>query len=147
MGSETTKALRVRRREADARVARLIAAADERSPIGSARLARIKTATREGRRAMRALESAERTVVDAEAQVGAALIRVTQTGLSRSEAFELLGLRRAIGRRLIELAAPTRRTCSDFSTATPAERASSATQADGETGTSNTGGASNEGNL
>ena len=147
MGSETTKALQARRREAAARVDRLIAAAHERSPIGSARLARIKAATRDGRRALKALESAERSLAEAETQVGDALNRLTQDGLSRSEAYESLGLSRAIGRRLIELAAPTRRKCTDFSTSTPAERASSAARVDGETGTSRHGGASNEGNL
>ena len=126
MGSETTKALLARRREAAARVDRLIAATEEHSPIGSVRRARIKSATREGRRALRALDSAERTLAEAESQVGNTLIRLTQDGLSRSEAYEALGLSRAIGRRLIGLAVCTRRTPADLSTDAPTERASSA---------------------
>ena len=103
MGSETTKALLARRREAAARVDRLVAAAEEPSPIQASRLARIKSANREGRRALRALDSAERTLAEAETRVGSALIRLTQEGLSRSEAYASLGLSRAIGRRFIEL--------------------------------------------
>jgi len=104
VGSETTKALLARRREAAARVDRVIAAAKERSPNGASRLARIRSAIREGRRALRALDSAERTLADAETQVGNTLLRLTQDGLSRSEAYESLGISRAIGRRLIALA-------------------------------------------
>jgi hypothetical protein len=147
MGSETTKALLARRREAAAQVERLIAAAEERSHIGASRLARIKSATREGRRALRALDSAERTLAEAETQVGTTLLRLTQDGLSRSEAYKSLGISRAIGRRLIELAAGTRRTSVDSSMDAPTERASIETQADSASGASREGGASNEGNA
>ena len=136
MGSETTKALRARQREASARVDRLIAEADERSPIGSARRARIKSAVRDGRRALRALDAAERALADVEGRAGAALTRLTEDGLSRNEAYESLVVSRAVGRRLIELAVTTRRTSADFSTGTSTDRASSADHAEGETGAS-----------
>lgn len=145
MGSETTKALQARRREAAARVDRLIAAADERSPIGSARRARIKTTIRDGRRALRALDAAERVLAEVETRVGAALIRLTEDGLSRSEAYESLGISRAVGRRLLELAVTTRRTSAVFSTGRSTDPASSADRADGETGASD--GATTKGNL
>ena len=146
MGIETTKALLARRREAEARVDRLIAAAEERSPIGASRLARIKSANREGRRALRAIDSAERALAEAETRVGNTLIRLTQEGLSRSEAYKSLGISRATGRRLIELAGCTRRTSADFSTDAPIDRAPLSTGVEGATGASREGRVSNEGN-
>ncbi|WP_148046156.1 hypothetical protein [Nocardioides marmoriginsengisoli] len=134
MGSETTKALRARQREASTRVTRLIAEADAGSPIGSARRTRINSAVREGRRAITALGSAERAVADAEARAGAALIRITEDGLSNNEAFESLGISRAVGRRLINLSVSTRRAPAGLSTSTSTDPTPGANRADGETG-------------
>lgn len=82
----------------------------------------------------RALDAAEQALAEIEAGVGAALIRVTEDGLSRNEAYVSLGLNRAVGRRLIELALTTRCTSADSSTGTPTDRASSANRTDRETG-------------
>jgi len=104
MGIETTKALQARRRESDARIERLIAQADERSPIGSVRRARIKEAARIARRRLRALAAAQRSIAAIEVEIGQALLRVVNQGLSRNEAFDLTGLSRPLGRRYLDLA-------------------------------------------
>jgi len=104
MGSETSKALRARRRESAAQIERLIAQADERSPIGSARRARIKEAGRLARRRLRALTAAQSSVAAIEIEVGLALLKAVDEGLSRNEAFELAGLSRHLGRRYVDLA-------------------------------------------
>lgn len=132
MGSETTKALVARRRAASARADRLVAEARERDPIGSARRARISSTVREGRRALKALGAAERALVDLQARVGAALIRLTEDGLSRNEAYQSLNVSRAVGRRLIRLSASTRPAVSGLSTGTSTDPASGADPAHGE---------------
>jgi len=104
MGSETNKALRARRREFAAQIERLIARADERSPTGSARRARIKEAARLARRRLRALTAAQESVAAIEIEVGLALLKAVDEGLSRNEAFELAGLSRHLGRRYVDLA-------------------------------------------
>jgi len=104
MGSETSKALRARRREFAAQIERLIAQADERSPIGSARRGRIKEAGRLARRRLRALAAAQQSVAVIEIEVGLALLQAVDEGLSRNEAFELAGLSRHLGRRYVDLA-------------------------------------------
>lgn len=133
MGSETTKALTARQREASTRVGRLIAGAEERSPIAAARRARINSATRDGLRALKALSAARRSVADAEERAGAALILLTRDGLSSIEAYQSLGISRAVGRRLIELSAPTRRTPDGQSTGTSTDPSSPTDRPDGET--------------
>lgn len=104
MGIETTKALQARRRESAARIDRLIARAAERSPIGSVRRARIKEAARMAQRRLRALAAAQQSVAAIEVEIGQALLRVVDQGLSRNEAFDLVGLRRHLGRRYLDLA-------------------------------------------
>jgi hypothetical protein len=104
MGIETTKALQARRRESAARIDRLIAQADERSPIGSVRRARIKEAARIARRRLRALAAAQQSVAAIEVEIGQALMRVVDQGLSRNAAFDLAGLSRHLGRRYLDLA-------------------------------------------
>jgi hypothetical protein len=104
MGSETSKALRARRREFTAQIERLIAQADQRSPIGSARRARIKESGRLARRRLRALTAAQESVAAIEIEVGLALLQAVEEGLSRNEAFELAGLSRHLGRRYVDLA-------------------------------------------
>ena len=117
MGIETTKALQARRRETAARIDRLIAQADARSPIGSARRARIKEAARIARRRFRALAAAQQSVAAIEVEIGRALLRVVDQGLSRKEAFDLAGLRRHLGRRYLDLALSARtQVPSEFST-------------------------------
>jgi hypothetical protein len=104
MGIETTKALQARRREAAAHIERLIARADERSPIGSARRARIKEGARLARRRIKALTAAQEAVASIELEVGQALLRVIDQGMSRNGAFELAGLSRHLGRRYVDVA-------------------------------------------
>ena len=104
MGSETAKALRARRREAAAASARLLAAVDERSPIGAARRERIKAAASLARRRLKTLAVAHQRVDEIEVEVGQALIRIVDQGLSRNEAYELVGLSRHLGRRYLDLA-------------------------------------------
>lgn len=134
MGSETTRALTARQREASTRVDRLIAEAEARSPIGSARRARITSIVREGRRALKALSAGRHALADAEERAGAALILLTEVGLSSSEAYQSLGISRAVGRRLIELSAPTRRSAAGPSTSTSHDPSSGSDRPDGETG-------------
>src|SRR5680860_1315621 len=104
MGIETTRALKARRREAAARIDRLIAQADLLSPIGSVRRARIKEGARIARRRLRALTAAQQSVAAIEVEIGQALLRVVDQGLSRNEAFDLAGLSRHLGRRYLDLA-------------------------------------------
>ena len=98
MGAETAKALRARRRESRAHIDRLIAKADEPSPIGSARRAQITASARLVRRRLKALASAQQAAAAIEAEIGRALLRVVAQGLSRNEAFELAGVSRHLGR-------------------------------------------------
>jgi hypothetical protein len=104
MGIKTTRALQARRRESDAHIERLVARADERSPIGSARRARIKDGARLVRRQIRALATAKRAVTTTEVEIGHGLLRILDQGISRNEAFELAGLSRHHGRRYVDLA-------------------------------------------
>lgn len=120
MGIETTKALQARRRECAAQIERLIARADERNPIGSARRARIKETARLARRKVRGLIAAQQSVAATELEIGQALLRLVGKGMSRNEAYELVGLSRHLGRRYLDLAMsspPTQPT--DFSTDLP----------------------------
>jgi hypothetical protein len=146
VGIETTKALRARRREAAARVDRLVAGAEERSPVVSARRGRIRAAVRDGRRAVRAMDAAERALVEGRARVGRALTRLTGDGLSRNEAYQALGVSRAVGRRLIE--PPTER-CTSAAVPPPraAEDAAPSSPATGAAGSPRPGATSNEGIL
>lgn len=104
MGSETAKALRARRREAAAASARLLAAVDERSPIGAARRERIKATASLARRRIKALAMAQQRASEIETEIGHALARIVDQGLSRNEAYELVGLSRHLGRRYLDLA-------------------------------------------
>jgi hypothetical protein len=104
MGVTTARALQARRRASSAHIDRLIAKADERSPIGSVRRARIKDAAQLARRKARALEAAHQAVTVVEVEIGIALLRLVDQGMSRNEAFELAGLRRHLGRRYLDLA-------------------------------------------
>lgn len=104
MGIETTKALQARRRESAAYIERLIARADERSPVGSARRARIKNGARFARRQIKSLAAAQQAVRAIEVEIGHALLRLVDQGMSRNDAVELAGLSRHLGRRYIELA-------------------------------------------
>ena len=104
MGTETGKALRARRRESRAHIDRLIARADERSPLGSVRRARVAESARLARRRIKALATAHEEAAAIEVEIGRALLRVVEQGLSRNEAFELAGLRRHLGRRYLAAA-------------------------------------------
>lgn len=145
MGSEATRALTARQREASTRVDRLILEAEARSPIGIARRARITSIVREGRRALKALSAARLALADAEERAGVALILLTGVGLSSSEAYESLGISRAVGRRLIELSAPTRSIADGLSTGTSTAPSSRTDRPDGETGAPH--GATTKGSL
>lgn len=101
MGTETAKALRARRRESRAHIDRLIARADERSALGSVRRARVAEAARLARRRLKSLASAHEVAAAIEVEIGRALLRIVEQGLSRNEAFELAGLRRHLGRRYL----------------------------------------------
>ena len=104
MGTETAKALQARRRESRARIDRLIARADERSPISSVRRTRIVESARLARRRLRALATTQQAAAAIGVEIGQALLRVVDQGLSRNEAFELAGVSRHLGRRYVELA-------------------------------------------
>jgi hypothetical protein len=104
MGVTTTRALQGRRRASAAHIDRLIAKADQRSPIGSARRVRITDAARLARRKVRALDAARQAVTALERETGDALLRLVDQGMSRNEAFELAGLARHLGRRYLDLA-------------------------------------------
>ena len=112
MGVTTARALQARRRESAARIERVIGKADERTPIGSARRTRIKEAGRLARRKVRALAAAQQSVAALEVEVGLALLKVIEQGLSRNEAFELVGLSRHHGRRYLDLVAGSQTPCS-----------------------------------
>lgn len=117
MGVGTSKALQARRREVASHVDRLIAQADERSPIGSVRRAQIKEGARLARRRIKTLAVAREAVAAIELEIGHALIWVVDQGMSRNEAFELAGLSRHLGRRYIELALRAQsQVAGDFST-------------------------------
>ncbi len=117
MGIETTKALQTRRRESSAQIERLIAQADDRDPIGSVRRARIKETARLARRKVRALTAAQRSVSAIELEFGRILLRLLGQGISRNEAFELVGISRHLGRRYVDLAVGSPRSePTDFST-------------------------------
>ena len=131
MGIETTRALQARRRESAARIKRLIARADERSPISSIRRATILDTARLARRQVRALSNAQDAVSTIEFEIGQTLLRIIGHGLSRNEAFELAGLRRHLGRRYLDLATsspPPQPT--DFSTDQPSDDATGVAGAD-----------------
>lgn len=131
MGIETTKALHTRRRESAAQIERLIARANERNPIGSARRARIKETARVARRKVRALTASQQSVAAIEVEIGQALLRLLGHGMSRNEAFELVGLSRHMGRRYLDLAIsspPPQPT--DFSTELSADRATGRAETD-----------------
>jgi hypothetical protein len=104
MGTETAKALRARRRESRAHIDRLIAKADERTPLGSVRRARVAESARLARRRLKALATAQQAAAAIEVEVGRALLRVVAQGLSRNEAFELAGVSRHLGRRYLAAA-------------------------------------------
>ncbi len=104
MGIETTKALQARRRESAAQIERLIARADERDPTGTARQARNKQTARLARRKVRALTAAQQSVSAIELELGRILLRLLGQGMSRNEAFELVGMSRHLGRRYVDLA-------------------------------------------
>ena len=111
MGVTTARALQARRRESAARIERVIAKADERSPIGSAHRTRINKAARLARRKVRALVAAQQSVTAIEVEIGLVLLQVVEQGLSRNEAFELVGLSRHHGRRYLDLAAGSQTPC------------------------------------
>lgn len=104
MGVTTARALQARRRESATRIERVIARAEERSPIGSARRTRMKDAARRARRKVAALAAAQQAAAAIEVEIGRALLDVVEQGLSRNEAFELAGLARHLGRRYLDLA-------------------------------------------
>ncbi|WP_156391568.1 MULTISPECIES: hypothetical protein [unclassified Nocardioides] len=104
MGIETSKALRARRRECVSQIDRLITRADERSPLGSVRRARVKDAARRARRRHRALASVRQSAAALEIEIGQALLDIVDHGLSQNDAYELVGLSRHLGRRYVDLA-------------------------------------------
>ena len=91
MGIETTKALQARRRECAAQIERLIARADERNPIGSARRVRIKETARLARRKVRALTAAQQSVTAIELEIGQALLALSAKGCPATRRSSLSG--------------------------------------------------------
>lgn len=147
MGMQAAKNIRARQRETAARVERLITQRDERAPIGSARRARIHTAIREVRHALRARNAAQAKARSAETAAGAALARIVAEGLCRRDAFEATGLPTSVGRRLIRSAeGSTPPVGSTSSTGQAPTSARVASAEDRETGTT-TSGASTRGKL
>ena len=98
MGIETTKALRARRRESAARIERLIAAG------GRTQSDRHRRAGHESRRRLGSPAGGSgrsrppnESVAAIEVEIGQALLRLVGQGMSRNEAFELVGLSRHHG--------------------------------------------------
>lgn len=104
MGTETTRALQRRRRRAASQIDRLIARAEAEDPIGSAHRARTCATARTAHRALRVLADAQVAVAELELHIGRLLVRLVGQGMSRNEAFALVGLRRHVGRRYLDLA-------------------------------------------
>jgi len=98
-----------------ARVDRLIADRDERGPNASARRQRITAAVRDGRRALLTRRTSRAAVQDAEARVGAALVRITAEGLPLKAAIDAVGVSKTVGRRLASASAETTRRLSPAS--------------------------------
>ena len=103
MGVVATKAIQVRRRSTGARIDRLVAQRDASDAGRSARNQRIRAATRDARKALRAKAAADRAGETAEVRAGAAVRRLIDGGLSISDAAVLLDLSRGAVRRLSRL--------------------------------------------
>lgn len=105
MGDNAGTAVRARQRASARHIEQLIAQRDKRAPEASGRTARIKTAVRDGRRALRRLSTVQGAVCQAEVRVGTCLARITAERVPVRDAIEALGLSRAAGRRLLQAAA------------------------------------------
>jgi DNA-directed RNA polymerase specialized sigma24 family protein len=122
MGVKGSAAIRARQREVTGRVERLIAQANTRGSIGSGRKEEIRSAVRAGRVALRTRERVLADLDSATAEVGAALNRLVEAGLTHAEACEALGLSVGVGRRLLHKAKqPQERATTRSSTTSPAE--------------------------
>jgi hypothetical protein len=148
MGTETSKALRARRRESTAHIDHLIARADERSPLGSARRAHVAQGACLARRRLKALAATRQAAAVIEVEIGRALLRVVEQGLSRNEAFELAGVSRYLGRRYLARAEGARASAqANFSTDPTAPAHPESARRDRGTDGSQPGAAVSEGNA
>ena len=148
MGVVATKAIQVRRRSTDVRIDRLVAQRDASDAGRSARNQRIKAATRDARKALRAKAAADRAGETAEVRAGAALRRLADEGLTISDAAALLDLSRSAARRLNRLpTGATEPVAAESSTESVDERARGDLGAHGEDSSTATCGDTTEGNL
>lgn len=104
MGTETNRALLSRRRESTARIARLVAEAEARTPEAAARHHRITQSLGLARRRLLALAEAERTASALVEGIGQASLAAEADGLSRNQVFAHLGLSRHLGRKYVAAA-------------------------------------------
>lgn len=126
MGSQATKAIRARRRKAAARVERLIAGANAGNPDTAAARQRILATARTARQRLRALESTRRSLAAKETEVGEAILALTDEGITSNDAYRLLDLSCAIGRRYVDIALRTGGNGRRSSTAEPGHAATAA---------------------
>ena len=148
MGVVATKAIQARRRSTDVRIDRLVAERDASDAGRSARNQRIKAATRDARKALRAKAAANRARETAEVRAGAAVRRLIDEGLTISDAAALLDLSRSAARRLHRLpTGPTEPVAAESSTESVDERAQGDLGAHGEDRSTATCGDTTEGNL
>jgi hypothetical protein len=112
MGAEATKSIRAQQREVATRIERLIAKRDRTdapSPYEKGSRGRVKSAAAAVRRSVRARDAALASAQRTEVMAGLALLRIVEEGLTLAEAFEMVGLTRGVGRRLVAVAqGPTR---------------------------------------
>lgn len=104
MGSNSSEAVQARRRASDRRISDLVDRLESNGPAEVARRQRVLRSLRAARRQLRALDSAEKAVVELEIQIGRAMMRAEVEGLSRAEVFKRLGIPRHRGRRCVALA-------------------------------------------
>ena len=148
MGIVATKAIRARRRSTIARIDRLIAEREATDPRQVARNQRLKAATRDARKALRAKAVAARAGESAEASAGAAVGRLMDEGLSVSDAAVLLDLSRSAVKRLARLATGTTGPGSAESSTDPmGDSAPGDSDADGEDSSTAVSGVTGEGDL
>ncbi len=148
MGVVATKGIQARRRSTGMRIDGLITERDANDPPQVARNRRIKAATRDARKALRAKAAADHAGETAEVRAGAAVRRLIDEGLSISDAAALLDLSRGAARRLSRLpTGATEPVAAESSTESVEERAQGDLGAHGEDSSTATCGDTTEGNL
>lgn len=145
---KAARAQRARTRNLVTGIERRVSAHDAQRPDRVARDRRIRSAKRDGRRALRARASAQRAVRAAEAAAGAAVRRLLDEGLSLADAAVLLDLSRSTTRRLARISTGTTGPDPAGSSTEPRDdRAAGDVGAHGDNSSTATSGATKEGDL